>query len=90
MAWRCNNNFRDTNMKTWIDDNNKLNINFGKFDASCRDGKWTFYIPFNLPSGNKFKSMNARYELVAKATFVDNDSSVVKSLYIEDIKETNP
>ena len=50
-------------------------------------------VPFGfgiIPSGNKFKSMNARYELVAKATFVDNDSSVVKSLYIEDIKETNP
>ena len=77
-------------MKAWIDDNNKLNINFGKFDASCKDGVWTFYIPFNLPSGNKFKSMNARYELVAKATFVDNNSSVVKSLYIEDIQETNP
>ena len=70
--------------------NDGMYINFGKFDASCRDGKWTFYIPFNLPTGNKFRSINARYELVAKATFVDNDSSVVKSLYIEDIKETNP
>ena len=90
MAWRCNNNFRDTDMKTWIDDNNKLNINFDKFDASCKDGVWTVYLPVNAPSGNKLRKENARYELVAKATFVDNDSSVVKSLYIEDIKETNP
>ena len=90
MAWRCNNNFRDTDMKTWIDDNNKLNINFGKFDASCKDGKWTFYIPFNLPTGNKFRNINARYELIAKTTFENNTSTVVKTLYIEDIKETNP
>ena len=90
MAWRCNNNFGDTSMKAWIDDNNKLNIIFGKFDGSCKDGVWTFYIPINVPSGNKFRSLNARYELIGKATFVDNDSSVVKRLYIEDIKETNP
>ena len=73
-----------------MDDDNKLNINFGKFDGSCKDGVWTFYIPINVPSGNKFRSLNARYELIGKATFVDNDSSVVKRLYIEDIKETNP
>ena len=77
-------------MKAWIDDNNKLNINFGKFDGSCKDGVWTFYIPINVPSGNKFRSLNARYELIGKATFVDNDSSVVKRLYIEDKQETNP
>jgi hypothetical protein len=90
MAWRSNTNFGDTSMKAWIDDNNKLNINFGKFDGSCKDGVWTFYIPINVPTGNKFRSLNARYELIGKATFVDNNSSVVKRLYIEDIKETNP
>ena len=84
MAWRCNNNFGGTSMKAWIDDNNKLNINFGKFDASCKDEVWTVYLPFNAPSGNKLRKENARYEYVGKITFDKDNPFEVKTFYITD------
>ena len=90
MAWRCNNNFGGTSMKAWIDDNNKLNINFGKFDASCKDGKWTLHLPVNATSGNKLRKENARYEYVGTITFDKNNPFKVKTFYITDKKETNP
>tara|TARA_R100001509_G_scaffold125418_1_gene78913 strand:+ start:131 stop:403 length:273 start_codon:yes stop_codon:yes gene_type:complete len=90
MAWRCNNNFGGTIMKAWIDDNNKLNINFGKFDASCKDGVWTVYLPVNAPSGNKLRKENARYEYVGTITFDKDNPFEVKTFYITDKKETNP
>ena len=90
MAWRCNNNFGGTSMKAWKDDNNKLNINFDKFDASCKDGVWTVYLPVNAPSGNKLRKENARYEYVGKITFDKDNPFEVKTFYITDKKETNP
>ena len=70
--------------------NDGLYFNFGKFDASCKNGKWTLYLPVNAPSGNKLRKENARYEYVGTITFDKNNPFKVKTFYITDKKETNP
>ena len=70
--------------------NGGLYFNFGKFDASCKDGKWTLHLPVNATSGNKLRKENARYEYVGTITFDKNNPFKVKTFYITDKKETNP
>ena len=65
-------------------------LNFGKFDASCKDNEWTLYLPVNAPSGNKLKKENARYEYVGKITFAKDNPFKVKTFYITDKRETHP
>ena len=90
MVWRCNNNFGDTIMKVWTDENKRLHVNFDKFDASCLNGDWVKYFAINLPSGNTFRSMNAKFEIVTTPVFIHPESNIVKNWYVTDIKRTNP
>ena len=77
-------------MKVWLDKNKDLHINFDKFDASCSDNVWTTYLPVNIPTGNKFRDLNARFEFVGKVTFENPKSTKVKNFYITAIQKTNP
>tara|TARA_S200002703_G_scaffold137896_1_gene127935 strand:+ start:991 stop:1224 length:234 start_codon:yes stop_codon:yes gene_type:complete len=77
-------------MKVWLDKNKDLHINFDKFDASCRDNVWTTYLPVNIPTGNKFRDLNARFEFVGTVTFENPKSTKVKNFYITAIQKTNP
>ncbi len=70
--------------------NDGMYINFGKFDASCRDNKWTVYLPVNAPTGNELRKENARVEYVGTITFYEDKPLKVKTFYITDKRATTP
>lgn len=63
-----------------------MNINFGKYEATIKDGVATFFVPVNADKDNPLSKENAKVEYKVNAVF-EKGRTKIKHLWIVDKQE---